>query len=74
VYTGFISMWQGLNTVAGAGDPRSRSGIAVHVYCCNTSMSDKYVIDSCSYTEPYKNRLLVSVSRKRRNQTLAVTS
>ena len=33
--------FQGLHTIAGAGDPRSRSGMAVHVYCCNTSMSDK---------------------------------
>lgn len=28
----------GLHTVCGAGDPRSRNGIAIHVYLCNTSM------------------------------------
>ena len=31
----------GLRTVAGAGDPRARSGMAVHVYTCNASMEDK---------------------------------
>ncbi|XP_046969576.1 homogentisate 1,2-dioxygenase [Vanessa cardui] len=28
----------GLHTVCGAGDPRSRHGIAIHVFLCNTSM------------------------------------
>ncbi|XP_023937248.2 homogentisate 1,2-dioxygenase [Bicyclus anynana] len=28
----------GLHTVCGAGDPRSRHGIAIHVYLCNDSM------------------------------------
>lgn len=28
----------GLHTVCGAGDPRSRHGIAIHVYLCNASM------------------------------------
>ena len=31
----------GLRTVAGAGDPRARSGMAIHVYTCNASMEDK---------------------------------
>jgi len=31
---------QGLRTVAGAGDPRTRHGAAIHVYVCNTSMKD----------------------------------
>lgn len=31
----------GLHTVCGAGDPRTRSGIAIHVFLCNTSMKDK---------------------------------
>ncbi|XP_063895343.1 homogentisate 1,2-dioxygenase [Helicoverpa armigera] len=29
----------GLHTVCGAGDPRSRNGLAIHVYLCNTSMN-----------------------------------
>ena len=28
----------GLHTVCGAGDPRSRHGIAIHMYLCNASM------------------------------------
>lgn len=28
----------GLHTVCGAGDPRSRHGIAIHIYLCNASM------------------------------------
>ena len=29
-----------MRTVAGAGDPRTRHGAAIHVYVCNTSMKD----------------------------------
>jgi homogentisate 1,2-dioxygenase len=32
----------GLATVAGSGDPASLAGIAVHVYCANRSMTDRY--------------------------------
>ncbi|KAE8747613.1 hypothetical protein FOCC_FOCC005592 [Frankliniella occidentalis] len=32
---------QGLRTVCGAGDVRSRHGMAVHVYVCNAGMTDK---------------------------------
>ena len=31
----------GLKTLAGAGDPRTINGIAIHVYACNASMKDK---------------------------------
>uniref|UniRef100_A0AAX7W8A2 Homogentisate 1,2-dioxygenase n=1 Tax=Astatotilapia calliptera TaxID=8154 RepID=A0AAX7W8A2_ASTCA len=31
----------GLHTVCGAGDAKSRNGIGVHVYTCNTSMVDR---------------------------------
>ena len=30
----------GLKTICGAGDPRSRNGIAIHIYVCNKSMTD----------------------------------
>jgi homogentisate 1,2-dioxygenase len=30
----------GLRTVAGAGDPKARSGIAIHVYTCNKNMDN----------------------------------
>lgn len=32
---------EGLHTVCGAGDPKVRNGIAIHVYTCNKSMGDK---------------------------------
>jgi homogentisate 1,2-dioxygenase len=31
----------GLHTLCGAGDPRTRSGVAIHVFLCNISMNDK---------------------------------
>jgi homogentisate 1,2-dioxygenase len=37
--TDFIA---GLFTVAGSGDPASQSGLAVHIYRANRSMSDRY--------------------------------
>ncbi|CAB3379020.1 Hypothetical predicted protein [Cloeon dipterum] len=33
-----VDFVQGLHTVCGAGDPKARNGIAIHVYLCNTSM------------------------------------
>lgn len=35
-----VNFVQGLHTVCGAGDARSRHGLAVHVYLCNTSMEN----------------------------------
>jgi homogentisate 1,2-dioxygenase len=31
---------QGLRTVSGAGDPKSRNGIAIHIYTCNKNMEN----------------------------------
>ncbi|KAJ0174742.1 hypothetical protein K1T71_009850 [Dendrolimus kikuchii] len=36
----------GLHTVCGAGDPRSRHGIVIHVYLCNTSMDNSAFYNS----------------------------
>ena len=36
----------GLFTVAGSGDPASQSGLAVHAYCANRSMKDRYFYDA----------------------------
>lgn len=37
---GKTSTWlEGLHTVCGAGDPKTRGGIAIHVYSCNASMT-----------------------------------
>ena len=35
-----------LSTLCGAGDPRSRHGLAIHIYACNDSMSDKAFYNS----------------------------
>lgn len=35
-----VDFVQGLHTICGAGDPRSRHGIAIHTYLCNASMKD----------------------------------
>ena len=37
---------QGLHTVCGAGDPKTRDGVAVHVYTCNKSMSNSAFYNS----------------------------
>ena len=36
----------GLHTVCGAGDPKLRSGVAIHVYLCNTSMVNRAMYNS----------------------------
>jgi homogentisate 1,2-dioxygenase len=35
-----------LSTICGAGDPKSRHGIAVHVYACNASMDNRAFYNS----------------------------
>lgn len=37
---------EGLNTVCGAGDPKSRDGVVVYVYTCNESMNNKCFYDA----------------------------
>ena len=36
----------GLHTVAGAGAPRTRHGLAIHVYLCNAGMGRRAVYNS----------------------------
>lgn len=43
---GEIDFVEGLHTICGAGDAKSRHGIAIHVYLCNTSMTDKAFYNS----------------------------
>lgn len=31
---------EGLNTICGAGDPKTKQGLAIHIYSCNSSMND----------------------------------
>lgn len=35
-----VNFVQGLHTICGAGDPRARNGISIHIYLCNESMTD----------------------------------
>lgn len=41
-----VDFVQGIHTVCGAGDPKSRHGIAIHVYLCNVSMKDSAFYNS----------------------------
>ncbi|XP_049802217.1 homogentisate 1,2-dioxygenase [Schistocerca nitens] len=41
-----VDFVEGLHTVCGAGDPRTRHGIAIHVYLCNKSMGNKCFYNS----------------------------
>ena len=36
-----VDFVQGLSTVAGAGDPRLRHGMAIHIYACNCNMDQR---------------------------------
>lgn len=35
-----VTFVEGLHTVCGAGDTRTRHGLAIHIYLCNISMED----------------------------------
>jgi len=41
-----VDFVQGLASLAGHGSPDSKSGLAIHVYTCNTSMVDKSFVNS----------------------------
>lgn len=41
-----VDFVDGLNTLCGAGDAKSRHGIAIHVYACNTSMENRAFYNS----------------------------
>ncbi|KAJ9584795.1 hypothetical protein L9F63_020849, partial [Diploptera punctata] len=41
-----VDFVEGLHTLCGAGDPRTRHGIAIHIFLCNTSMNDKCFYNS----------------------------
>lgn len=43
---GKVDFVSGLHTVCGAGEPRTRHGIAIHIYACNTSMDNSAVYNS----------------------------
>lgn len=41
-----VDFVDGLSTICGAGDPKSRHGLAVHVFTCNTPMKDRAFYNS----------------------------
>lgn len=41
-----VDFIDGLNTICGAGDPRTRTGMAIHIYAINSSMKDKCLYNS----------------------------
>uniref|UniRef100_A0A4W3GVS1 Homogentisate 1,2-dioxygenase n=1 Tax=Callorhinchus milii TaxID=7868 RepID=A0A4W3GVS1_CALMI len=57
-----VDFVEGLNTLCGAGDGRTRNGIAIHIYICNTSMKNKsfYNSDGDFLLVPQKGNLLVT--------------
>lgn len=72
-----VNFVEGLHTVCGAGDPRTRSGVAVHVYLCNASMRDKAFYNSdgdllvgetfCLLTSDFEVKILIFILFKCRN-------
>lgn len=57
-----VDFVQGLATVCGAGDAKSRHGIAVYIYACNSSMQDKcfYSSDGDFLIVPQKGSLQIT--------------
>ncbi|XP_064628496.1 homogentisate 1,2-dioxygenase-like [Lineus longissimus] len=41
-----VDFVDGLATVCGAGDPRSKNGVGIHIFACNTSMVNRCFYDS----------------------------
>lgn len=44
--SGAVDFVDGLHTLAGAGDPKLRSGVSVYIYACNASMVNKCFYDA----------------------------
>ncbi|KAL4624877.1 homogentisate 1,2-dioxygenase [Arapaima gigas] len=55
---GKVDFVMGLHTICGAGDTRARSGIAIHVYTCNSSMIDRWVLSL--YFMPQQGKILIT--------------
>merc|ERR1711962_369744 len=57
----------GLRTVAGSGDPRTRSGLSIHVYVCNASMENKafYNSDGDLLIVPQQGTLMITTEMGR---------
>ncbi|GFY78949.1 homogentisate 1,2-dioxygenase [Trichonephila inaurata madagascariensis] len=57
-----VDFVEGIKTICGAGDPKIRHGVAIHVYLCNVSMEDKcfYNADGDFLIVPQQGRLTVT--------------
>ncbi|XP_053986971.1 homogentisate 1,2-dioxygenase isoform X1 [Hylaeus volcanicus] len=57
-----VDFIDGLHTICGAGDCRTRQGVAIHVYLCNASMRDKafYNADGDYLIVPQLGPLLIT--------------
>ena len=61
-----VDFTESLYTICGAGDPRVRAGVAVHVYLCNSSMQDKAFYNSDGdFLIGEKRRVKLSVNTSR---------
>ncbi|XP_035209607.1 homogentisate 1,2-dioxygenase-like isoform X1 [Stegodyphus dumicola] len=57
-----VDFVEGIKTVCGAGDPKIRHGVAIHIYVCNVSMEDKcfYNSDGDFLIVPQQGRITVT--------------
>lgn len=58
-----VDFINGLHTICGAGDFRTRQGIAIHMYLCNASMKNKalYNADGDFLIGSYIYKFIVSI-------------
>ncbi|KAL3882991.1 hypothetical protein ACJMK2_029292 [Sinanodonta woodiana] len=57
-----VDFVEGLHTICGAGDTRSRNGLSIYIYVCNSSMDNKclYNSDGDFLIVPQKGTLMVT--------------
>lgn len=41
-----VDFVEGLNTICGAGDPRTKNGLAIHIFVCNAGMLNRSFCNS----------------------------
>lgn len=41
-----IDFVEGIHTICGAGDPKLKHGLGIHIYSCNTSMKNRAVYNA----------------------------
>lgn len=68
-----VCMLQGLHTICGAGDTKSRNGIAIHVYTCNSSMIDRWVCVYVFADDSHKRYIFTYQYAKRKKRACDYT-